>query len=477
MVGPAVALVSLVVGILAGEHAAVGPAGSALVVGVAALGAAWFGRSYVRVVLISVALALLGLGVMSRSIDGRQHSALTPGIARRATVTLEGELTSDPSGGQFGTSVFVRVRGAHRIVLAAASGDDAMHLRVLDAGDRVVVRGRLGPLRSNSFDDYARWRHAVGRLDDAHLVAVAPARGMIAIANAARDFVLRGTRPLAPTTRALTAGFLLGDTRGIPKPIADEYRDAGLSHLLAVSGENVAFVLAVAGPLLRRLRLRARTATALALVVLFATMTRFEPSVLRASTMAAIALLASAAGRPASTVRALAYAAIALLLVDPFLIHSAGFALSCAASAGIGLAAGPIGARLPGPRFVREPLAVSLGAQVGVIPVLLWTFGTFPLVTPLTNLLAAPAAQVLGVYGFCASIVASAVPGCGALVQQPTALLVAWVSTVAHAGAARRVSLDARGAFGCVSVGAAIASVACLECGRSGATDGAAREP
>jgi hypothetical protein len=72
----------------------------------------------------------------------------------------------------------------------------------------------------------------------------------------------------------------------------------------------------------------------------------------------------------------LVYAVIALLLVDPFLLHSVAFALSCGASASIALLSRPVGARLPGPRWVREPLAVSIAAQLGVLPVLLWVFDT-----------------------------------------------------------------------------------------------------
>ena len=87
--------------------------------------------------------------------------------------------------------------------------------------------------------------------------------------------------------------------------------------------------------------------------------------------MAAITLLAALGGRPASTVRVLAYAVIALLLADPFLLHSVAFALSCGASAGIALFSSRFTARLPGPRWVREPLAVSIAAQIGVSPILL----------------------------------------------------------------------------------------------------------
>jgi competence protein ComEC len=225
--------------------------------------------------------------------------------------------------------------------------------------------------------------------------------------------------------------------------------------------------MALAAPLLRRLRLGVRTGVALAIVLVFAAMTRFEPSVLRASAMAAVALLATFGGRPASSLRVLAYAVIVLLLADPFLVHSVAFALSCGASAGIALLARPIDSRLPGPRFLREPLGVSIGAQVGVLPVLLWVFGTFPLITPVSNLAAAPAAELLGVYGFFASAVAGVAPRLGPLLQQPTLLLVTWITVVARAGAAIPLAIDGRGALGVVSLLAAGASVACLRARRA----------
>jgi len=468
--GPVAVLAALLAGLVVGERSGIGVANGALVVGVGALGAAWFTRPPARGVLTGCACALLGCAVMGRALDGQVTSPLQAAIDRRAEVTVRGEATSDPDGPAFEASLLVRVDagpGAHRTLLAQATGDDVAALRVIEAGDHVVLEGRLAPLAAGGYDDRARWRHAVGRLDEVHVLDMSAPRGLLAVADAIRDEVLRGTRSLPPTPRALVAGFLLGDTRGIPPPVITAYRDSGLSHLLAVSGENVAFVMALAAPLLRRLRLGARTATALGIVAVFAAMTRFEPSVLRACAMAAIALLATLGGRPASTVRVLVYAVIVLLLVDPFLAHSVAFALSCGASAGIALLSRPVGARLPGPRALREPLAVSIGAQLGVLPVLLWAFGTFPLITPISNLAAAPAAELLGVYGFFASAVAGAVPRLGPLLQQPTALLVAWITVVARTGAAIPFSIDGRGALGLASLLAAGASVACLRARRA----------
>src|SRR5690606_6159961 len=152
------------------------------------------------------------------------------------------------------------------------------------------------------------------------------------------------------------------------------------------SGQNVLFVLAAAGPVLRRLQLRGRLVASLAVIGLFAVVTRAEPSVLRASAMAAIACWAAFAGRPVSRLRILALAVAGLLLVDPLLARSVGFRLSVGASAGLVLLASPLAARLPGPRWLAEPLAVTLAAQVGVAPFLLTTFGGMPVVTVVANL-------------------------------------------------------------------------------------------
>ena len=158
-------------------------------------------------------------------------------------------------------------------------------------------------------------------------------------------------------------------------------------------------MLALCAPLLRRLGLFGRLVGGVAVLVLFGTMTRWEPSVLRAIAMASIALVAGYLGRPTDGLRVLALAATALLVADPFLLHSVGFLLSCGASLGIAVLARPIAARLPGPAWVREVLGVTAAAQVGVAPVLIPVFGSMPLVSLPANLVAVPLAAPLTMWG------------------------------------------------------------------------------
>jgi competence protein ComEC len=199
-----------------------------------------------------------------------------------------------------------------------------------------------------------------------------------------------------------------------------------------VSGENVAFVLILAAPLLRHLELRGRLVVGLLILVLFGLITRWEPSVLRAEAMAALAMIAATLGRPVSTIRLLALAVTALLLLDPMLVRSVGFLMSVGACAGIAALARPLGDWLPGPRPLAHAMGVTLAAQVGVAPTLIPVFGAMPVAAVPANLLAVPAAGPIMVWGMTAGMAAGVMPGAvAAILHVPTRVLIGWVAAVA----------------------------------------------
>jgi competence protein ComEC len=203
-----------------------------------------------------------------------------------------------------------------------------------------------------------------------------------------------------------------------------------------VSGQNVALTLAVVSPVLRRLGHRARWATTLGVIGWFSVLTRFEPSVLRAGVMAAMAATAVLTGRPARPWRTLSLTVVIVLVLDPLLVGSVGWWLSVGATGGIALLAAPLACRLPGPAWLRVPLSMTVGAQLGVAPVSLAVFGPIPLASLPANLLAAPAAGPVMVYGLPAGIVAGLLPdAAAAALQLPTTLLVRYIAAVASTAA------------------------------------------
>ena len=471
--GPLTVLAAVVVGVLTGHalgpDAAVAPmvvAGAALAVSALVHG------DRRRLALAAVAMLVLASALTQRALHGLSVSALTPAVATRAEVGARGSLVADPDGGRWDARALVSLssfrerdgpwRAVHRRVLVTASADVASRVRVLEAGDRVTVRGWLEPL--TGFDERSRWQHAVAALHATELLAASGSGSpLVRVANAIRGRVLAGAERLAPVDRALLSGFLVGDTRGLPYDLTAQFRDAGLSHLVAVSGENVAFVLALFAPLFRRVSLRARLATGLTILVVFGTMTRWEPSVVRAIAMASISMVAAFLGRPTHGLRILLLAVIGLLLIDPFLLHSVGFALSCGASLGIVLLARPIAQRLRGPVWVRDTLGVTAAAQLGVAPVLIPVFGSMPLVALPANLLAVPLAGPLTMWGLVAGVVAGLVgrvaPAFAALIQLPTVGLLHAVMAIADVASQVPVAIDGRAVWAIVAVGAAGAAV------------------
>ena len=125
-------------------------------------------------------------------------------------------------------------------------------------------------------------RHVVGQLDVEAARTARPGAPWWQVANAVRRTLDQGAEALPTSQRALFTGLTVGDDRDQSPEVAEDFRAAGLSHLLAVSGQNVAFLLVLAGPALRQFGLGARLPVTVALLVFLALVTRFEPSVLRA---------------------------------------------------------------------------------------------------------------------------------------------------------------------------------------------------
>jgi competence protein ComEC len=203
-------------------------------------------------------------------------------------------------------------------------------------------------------------------------------------------------RVLDPRPAGLLPGLVVGDTGAMDAVLEEDFRRAGLAHLTAVSGANVAIVLmGVLWPLRRRaLDRRLQAVVAGLALVGFVVLARPEPSVIRAAAMGAVTLLALASGRPRPALPALGAAVCVLLLVDPGLARDPGFALSVAATAGIVLLAPGWSRRLRRrrvPRLVADALAVSAAAGLVTAPIVAGLSGTVSLVSLPANLLAAPA--------------------------------------------------------------------------------------
>jgi competence protein ComEC len=377
-------------------------------------------------------LVCLAAGLLAASLAQRSLAGLTSPLA---TGPMAGEVTlvGDPDANGHG-GVGVDVRLGTRRLRATAQGAAAATLDDRLAGERVTLVGDVDAPGPN--ETRLRYRHIAGRLAVTTVVGWRPGDPLTRVTNGLRRTLAHGARVLPPRQRALLAGVTLGDDRDQPPDMTDAFRAAGLTHLLAVSGQNLAFFLVIVAPLLTRLRFASRLVATMATLGAFAVLTRAEPSVLRATAMASVSAVGAALGRPATAVRMLALGVAGMLLVDPLLVTSLGFRLSVAGTGGIVVGAQRLESVLPGPRWLAAPLSVTLAAQAAVAPLLVGAFGSVPVASVPANLLAVPVAGPLMVWGLTAGLAAGLVPTPVArLLHVPTGLMLAWLDGVARAAA------------------------------------------
>lgn len=210
-----------------------------------------------------------------------------------------------------------------------------------------------------------------------------------------RKILLEGyEKYLSSEHASLLAGFILGEKRNIPEDTAKLFRDTGTFHLMAVSGSNVAVIVAFVLFLLRPLNRRWRIIITLLAVVFFSFLTRNEPSVVRASIMASIVLLGFYRQRNADPAGLLGFAGLIILIFKPLWLFNAGFQLSVAACAGIIYFF---------PKFYKQTdrkksflskianglyavIATTISAQIMVLPITAQYFNRVPLAGVIANI-------------------------------------------------------------------------------------------
>ena len=295
---------------------------------------------------------------------------------------------------------------------------------------------------------------------------LAPPHPLLAAGNGLRQAFVDRAAELPQPGAALVPGLAVGDERLVEDELDAAMKAASLTHLTAVSGSNIAIIVALvvgAGRLAgwpRAVRLAA-AGLALAGFVLLVTP---QGSVIRAAAMAVLVLVLDASSRPIAGAPTLALAVIVLLAADPWLARDYGFALSAAATAGLLLGTGPVAARLERwlPRPVALLIAVPLVAQLACQPILLLLEPWLPLYGVVANLLAAPFAPIATVVGLAAGLVGAVAAPLGDGLAWAAWLPAQWIGLIAETAAALPLALVPwpGGGLGALAFSALIAALA-----------------
>jgi len=416
----------LALGIFSGAWVAAAPAwllaagGLLLALGACALALGRDGAAAAVLLALAVVLGALRAATNPLPADHIARVALAP------VVTVEGRLAEEPvrwapDRTRLILDVDAFLDGADR---RPASGRLQVTLygetTAVGEGQRVAADLRLSRprgFRNPGAFDYPAFLRREGIL----LVGTGRAESLVPLTLDEPPWPVRGKRwavatigaHLPETSAALLAGLILGEKTGLPREADEAFRRAGVYHILAVSGFNVALLASSVFFVSAALGVPRRTTAVTAGVALvgFALVVGGQASVLRATVMGLLLLAATLLDRESQLMNALALAALLLLAWRPGDLWDPGFQLSFAATAGIIYLTPAITGWLEGqgwPGWLATAVAVSAAAQAAVTPVMLAHFNQLSLVGIAANLVVVPLAAAGTTLGMLALLVALA---------------------------------------------------------------------
>jgi competence protein ComEC len=342
----------------------------------------------------AAALAPIALGVMAIAL----RLAMTAGPASSPIGLPEGSgpwsgsvvaVSAPRDGEQVAT-----VRLASPLIVVATT---LPRFPAVEPGDRVRVDGRVEEPPDGPYGDYLARIGVDGTLRSRSLTVTGhdtdPGAQLERLRRAAGEALAAA---IPEPEAGLAAGIVIGLRDRVDRDLAAAFTAVGASHVVAISGWNIAIVAATVAALAGRLARRRRAVILVAAIAAYVLFAGASASVVRAAAMAGVVLLARETGRAGRATAALGWAAALLLIADPALIGDAGFQLSTLATGGILAWANPLserigrllGGRVPG--WLAESLGVSLAAQAATLPVVLLTFGRLAVVSPIVNLAIVP---------------------------------------------------------------------------------------
>ncbi len=380
---------------------------AALVAAMAFMATALWSRAHISVLVLLAAIAFAAAG--HARFDAANDQPPSPLATLDGPHEVTGTIRDDPHiRGTYATAEVdvdhvdgEPVEGGIRLTMPAPSTP-------LEAGDRLAFTADIErPPEIEEFD-YAAYLRTQG-ID---AVAAFPDRWDIVghddgwwLTARLRD--IRGwsianiERTLPEPESSLAVGLLLGAQRTMPDDLEQDLRQTGTTHLVVVSGQNIALLIGSVVPLLAAVMSRRKAAVLAAVLLLpaYVVLVGAEPPVVRAAIMAVGLTIASVSGRRTPGWVFLTYAAAGMLAWDPLLATSVSFRLSLAATAGVILLAPPLSEAvmdrlgLTDGGFTAaliEIATVSIAASLMVFPVQTATFGTLPLLQIPANIAVAP---------------------------------------------------------------------------------------
>lgn len=398
-----------------------------------------------------VTLALLGfaIGIFSVDVSIRYRNVHALDSYLGHTVLVHGVVAAEPDMRETSTSVVLVVTSINdkiivpvNILVHASSYPEIQYGDELSISGKIMIPKNFAPVDGGRAFDYRAY------LAKDEIYYEIPF-SKISITDHGKGswifgklFALKHTlmsniaRAIPEPESSLAGGIVLGAKQSLGKEWMQKFRDAGLAHIVVLSGYNIAVVANVIARVATPLPFAVRLGSSAFGIVLFAMMVGGGATVIRATLMALVVILARAMGRESETLRILVFVGWLMVMINPaILLSDVSFQLSFLAALALVVLAPRIEKHFlfVKSRVLREILVTTIATQIFVAPILLYQMGNFSLVGLVANLFVLP---IVPFAMFLVSLVAvtGAAPFMATLIAFPAQLLLSYILRIVDIG-------------------------------------------
>ena len=289
---------------------------------------------------------------------------------------------------------------------------------VYDYGDYIRFTGEFSEAQEQrnykgfNYREYLKSKNIYGIVRTGNIEVLVKDRGSFLgqiISNIRTSITGKLEMLLPRRTNQLACGILLGKMDAIPEEDIEYFRESSLAHVLAVSGGHTAYVILGIAYVLNKSNLSKKFVILFTILILFLFMllTGASSSVIRACIMASVIIFSKIVHKKADMATTICFSLLIMLIINPFYLLDIGLLLSYGGTIGIILFQKTISKflekRFPKgvvSKYIREVLAVTISAQIIILPITVVYFNTINTVFALANLLASPLIGAIMLLGF-----------------------------------------------------------------------------
>jgi len=393
-----------------------------------------------EVLFLSLILISFGLGALRYSLKD-SHRAITPSSV--------GVVINEPEQKENSTSFVLLSDNGEKVLVNTDLYSPVEYGDEVEVDGKLQIPGVIGDGTGRPFD-YAKYLakdDIYFTMSFAKVVVISQGHGNFIkqlLFNLKNSFIGKVRETFAEPESSLLSGLIVAGKGAMPKDILEEFRRAGVIHIVVLSGYNITIIADFMRKIFENILLWSRmganpriaAGASILGIILFVLMTGAEATVVRAAIMVLVVIAAKMFGRTYSAPRTLALAAFLMIVHNPkILVFDPSFQLSFLATSGL-VFLSPLVERhlrwLSDKWGVRTMLATTIATQITVLPFLIYSMGNVSLVSLPANILILLTIPFTMLIGFVATIVAYI----SSILSLPLAyiahLLLAWILGVSH---------------------------------------------